>query len=337
MYIDKVRYKNKYYGVIKISYKDTELPLVIDWDDVRIIDNLNKRWRYSKNGFVSCNHVMKNKNKEVFIHELIMALKKRDLKEKRESYPIIHINRIGLDNRRDNLIYDKTGKEINKNVKKKKRTITLPVDSGISVDDIPTYVWYMKPNGSHGDRFMVDIGDIKWKTTSSKKLSLGYKLEEAKKYLRELKDIRPDLFQEYSMNGDFNKDGKNLVDSYYDIIYRAGYDHMNRYSHKNNTNLLLKSSLKSRKERKLLKETGNLVGGSGQKRRTINTLPKDCGITSNDLPSYCYYRPPYNGRGEYFIVENHPKQKNKFWQTTTSKNVSINEKYEDLLDYIETL
>ena len=54
----------------------------------------------------------------------------------------------------------------------------------------------MKPNGSHGDRFMVEIGDVKWKTTSSKKLSLKYKLEEAKLFLRQLKRESPELFEQ---------------------------------------------------------------------------------------------------------------------------------------------
>ena len=49
---------------------------------------------------------------------------------------------------------------------KKKRTIKLPKSSGITPDDIPTYIWYVKETANHGDRFVVEIGDIKWKTTS---------------------------------------------------------------------------------------------------------------------------------------------------------------------------
>ena len=72
----------------------------------------------------------------------------------------------------------------------------------------------MKPDSSHGERFMVNIGDINWKTTSTNELSLKYKLEEAKMFLRHLLRSRPDLYEEYSMNGDFNKEGIDLLNSY---------------------------------------------------------------------------------------------------------------------------
>ena len=137
--------------------------------------------------------------------------------------PILHINKIGIDNRISNLSYDTHDKHIQKNLKKKSRTISLPKKCGIIPENLPSYVWYVKEDSSHADRFMVDVGDVNWKSTGSKKVSLKYKLEETKKYMRHLKNARPDLFNEYSMNGDLNKNGVGLLDDFLNISKDAGY------------------------------------------------------------------------------------------------------------------
>ena len=63
----------------------------------------------------------------------------------------------------------------------------MPADSGISAEEIPKHVWYIKANGHHGDRFGIDLKteNIKWKTTSAKNVSLRDKLHSAKEKLRE--------------------------------------------------------------------------------------------------------------------------------------------------------
>jgi len=55
------------------------------------------------------------------------------------------------------------------------------------------------------------------------------------------------------------------------------------------------------------------------------------------LPKYCYYRPSYKNFGDCFVVENHPLQDKKVWTTTTSKKVSIQNKYNMLIYYINSL
>lgn len=334
---DRVRFKNNFYAIMRLKYKKEELPILIDWIDLNIIKRLNKRWKYNKYGFVLCTHTFNDKTKDVFLHEIIMALKYKDQSKPTQTKPILHINRVGLDNRRDNLIYDNKDKDHNKNIKKKKRTITFPQSSGITPDEIPTYVWYMKANGSHGERFMVDVKGIKWKTTSSKKLSLRYKLEEAKAFLRQLRDDKPHLFEEYSMNGDYTKKGEELLSSYYSIVQKAGYDNINIVMPTNKTTEYLKAGAQTRKEQLLLRQQGNLIRKRSQNRRIISNLPPRCGINIVDIPKYCHYRPVYKGRGDYFVVVNHPNQKERVWQTTTSKKVSIQDKFQELLDHLDTL
>ena len=214
----------------------------------------------------------------------------------------------------------------------------MPAECGIDVNEIPTYIWYMKPNKSHGARFMVCIDNIKWKTTSSKKISLRYKFEEAKLFLRQLKEEKPEIFEDYSMNGDYTKLGKKLLKSYYDIIHLANYDHIRRYNPQNRTVKYLKSGkivpgyLSSLSNKKF-----NFKEKKRKNRRALNRLPKKCGIKSEDLPKYCYYIPASKTRSSSFIIKNHPKLLKKKWQTTTSKKVPIQEKYQQLLDYLANL
>lgn len=97
-------------------------------------------------------------------------------------------------------------------------------EHGINVDDLPTYLWYLKPDTSHGDRFTIDIpGHIHWRSTASKKVSLRYKLEESKKYLRHIKNNRPDIFEAFSMNGDMTRHGIKLYKEYHMMIKKAGF------------------------------------------------------------------------------------------------------------------
>lgn len=336
----KVIYNNMSFVVIDIEYKDISLPLILDWVDFKVIKKLNKKWKYNESGLISCHHVANSFPTEVFIHDIVMILINQESKQKSKKKPITHINTLGIDNRRQNIIYDITNKQINKNMKKKKRTIILPELSGINPNELPTYVWYLKPNKSHGERFMISVNDIKWKTTSSKKLSLRYKLEEAKKYLRELKKNNPSIFENNCMNGEYTKKGKDLLKSFYEIIYQAGYTHINPKTLDGITDSYLKEnkqSIRKYKEKKLINNFNiyNIIN-TDKRRRVFSNLPINSGIDPNSLPKYTYYKPPYKYRGDCFVIENHPSQTKKVWSTTTSKKVSIQDKYTELINKINS-
>jgi hypothetical protein len=213
----------------------------MSYDDFKQIKPLNKNWKYNSNGFVSCYHTVDSITKEVLLHDLVVLLND---KSNKKQCSIIHINKIGLDNRRENLIYDTLDKDCGKNLNKKQRTVNLPRTSGIDRDSIPTFIWYMKEDQSHGDRFMVKIHDISWKTTSARHLSLKYKLEEAKMYMRHLLKSNPYILEEQSMNGDYNKEGKLLLKSYFEIANDAGYTNIKSFMPNSNTVNLLKPDYK---------------------------------------------------------------------------------------------
>lgn len=236
----KIRYKNRHYAILEINKKDNIIPVLLEWEDFRTIRNLGKTFEYTVNHCVSCYHTNNSDiTRKVYIHQLAMGLKQRSFGETARKEHIIHINRLGIDNRHENLCYDTINKKYNKNKNKKKRTLILPENSDIDVDKIPSFIWYMKPNGNHGDRFMIKINDYSWKTSSSKKLSLTSKLDQAKRKMKEIKKTNPELFEDLSMNGDLTLHGKKLLDSFYKIISRAGYKY-EKDNDQNNTKTLLK-------------------------------------------------------------------------------------------------
>ncbi len=212
------------YVVFSVKYKNkTKIPGILDYDDFVKIQKLGKGWRCNDNGFIVCSHTTDGLTKDVNMHEVVMLLH-----GKKSNNKIIHINRIGLDNRMENLMYDDKNKLIQKNIKKKRRTVKLPAGSGIDVDDIPTYVWYMDGNMSHGPRFVIKIDDVTWASTSARDVPLIDKLEDAKRQLKKIIESRDDLYREYSMNGDYNDEGKRLLNSYYDMVKAAGYKYISK-------------------------------------------------------------------------------------------------------------
>jgi hypothetical protein len=113
---------------------------------------------------------------------------------KGQQHTVDHINRVGRDNRKENLRMATSQSAQNFNTKKRERKIELPEGCGITPDMIPRNIWYIKPNGKHGDGFCIEIKSVKtlneghftWKSTRSTKISLKVKLQETKlKILRE--------------------------------------------------------------------------------------------------------------------------------------------------------
>lgn len=207
-----VSYYDKEYVVGKVPFKDGYLKFVIDKEDHDKVDGYS--WHKSSNNYISQGVIVDGKKKEFYLHNLVLNLLDFPGKGSKES--VDHINRIGLDNRKENLrILTQT--EQNLNQSRKKRKIELPEDSGLVADDIPKHIWYVKPNGSHGERFAIDLKteNISWKTTASKNVILKDKLESAKTQLEKYYKLYPQLNPN---NEDKNKKIQELTDSYNKII-----------------------------------------------------------------------------------------------------------------------
>jgi hypothetical protein len=211
----EVLYNDNPYIIGTLTFKGKPIQFVFDKDN---FDNVyGKAWHLASNAYISHGVIDNGKKKELYLHNLVMNRLEHTGKGSTES--IDHKNRNGLDNRKENLRLI-TQTEQNLNQKRKDRKIELPPDTGIKVEDIPKHIWYIKANGSHGDRFGIDLKteNIKWKSASSKKLTLQEKLASAKEQLGKYYELYPYLNPD---NGDKAKEIKELNDSYNEIIKLA--------------------------------------------------------------------------------------------------------------------
>jgi len=207
-----VKYNGKEYTIMKIQYQFEYVYSLIDKDDFPKIKEYS--WHHISNGYISHTIPVDETRRELYLHNFVMGRLGFPGKGSKES--IDHINRNGLDNRKENLRLI-TQTEQNLNQGRKVRTMVLPADSGLSVDDIPKHIWYIKANGHHGDRFGIDLKteNIKWKTTSAKNVSLQDKLESAKTKLEELYGLYPYLNPDHT---DRSEEIEDLTESYNQII-----------------------------------------------------------------------------------------------------------------------
>lgn len=178
-----VDYNNNKYIVGILSSNDEPIVFIFDDDDKDKV--IGRNWHVSSNNYIGSAETVDGNRKQLFLHNLVSN--RLDFPGKGVRETIDHINRNGFDNRKENLRVI-TQSEQNMNQTKRERHITLPEGCGIDIEDIPRHIWYIKANGAHGDRFAIEFKseNLCWKSTSSKKVSLQEKLEEAKNKLQEL-------------------------------------------------------------------------------------------------------------------------------------------------------
>jgi hypothetical protein len=203
-----VEYNNKMYCVTLILYKGQDVYYVYDAEEYEKV--CNKSWHVSSGKYIGANYIAENeKIKEVYIHNLIM----NNLSSEKENY-VIHINKNYFDNRKENLKIV-ASEEYYLTKSKKKRISMLPEDSGITLDDIPKYVSYMKSYGKHGDRFCIEIPNIPffWKSSSSKNIPLSEKLQNAKEILEKIYEEYPHLNpnKDNDLINKLNKDFEEII------------------------------------------------------------------------------------------------------------------------------
>ena len=199
-----VVYKEKAYVVGTVMNKSSPLKFIIDEDD---FEKVTSRHWHAVTGktYIGTDVIINGSKKNLMLHNVVMN--KLTFEGKGSKETVDHINRIGLDNRKENLRIV-TQSQQNLNQSQKKRKCVLPEDCELTPEDIPKHVWYIKANGLHGDRFGIDLKTegIKWKTSSSKLLTLSEKLKQAKEKLEELyftypylKPIEPDDSDYYAI------------------------------------------------------------------------------------------------------------------------------------------
>jgi hypothetical protein len=206
----EVSHNGRQYIVATILHNDQVVQFVFDKEDYGVVSQHN--WHLQADNYISTACVVGGKRKELYLHNLVMG--KMTFNGKGQAETIDHINRIGLDNRKENLrLLSQSQQNMNQN--RRERNVELP--EGITHDDIPKHVWYVKPNGGHGDRFAIEFKseNIAWKSTSSKKKTIQEKLQETKQKLQEFYEQYPHLDPE---NPAMKEQIESLTNSYNAII-----------------------------------------------------------------------------------------------------------------------
>ena len=208
---------------IHVSHNDHEYTVgilhsgdafVIDREDYEKIRPFS--WHKTANAYISCGAYVDSIKRTLYLHNLVMG--KLTFSGKGQHETVDHVNRNGLDNRKENLrILSQTDQNLNQ--RKKPRTVELPVDCGVSPTEIPKHIWYVRANGLHGDRFAIEFKteDILWRSTSSKAFTLKDKLRAATTKLVELYTVYPYLDPD---NPDILEDMRALNESF-DLIVSA--------------------------------------------------------------------------------------------------------------------
>ena len=195
---NRAEYNQREYVVGTIQHNGDDVKFVFDKEDFPKIEK--RPWHLSSGKYIGSTFYLDGGVKlELYLHNLIMYKITFDGKGAKET--VDHINRNGLDNRKENLrIITQSQQNINQS--KKIRTVILPEECNIKPNEIPKHIWYVRANGLHGDRFAIEFKTegICWKTTSSKKVDILQKLQEAKEKLKEFYKQFPHLNPEYEID-----------------------------------------------------------------------------------------------------------------------------------------
>ena len=328
-----VEYNNKKYTVGCCNGLNKENTLfVFDYEETNFI--IKNKWYLSKkNKYIYTSFINDGVVKYLYQHIYVMDGLVFD---QDNALSIDHINQIGRDNRLENL-RKLTQSHQNINRRKLKRKVELPEGCGINPQDIPTNIYYRKPEGLHGERFYIDIKfsefPFTWYSTSSKSIDLQTKLQHAILRLKQFKKENP----QYSNLLDDLTDVDNRNDlrkSFNEIIKLSGFP-----QEVIEQNLVPVEHEKEVIEDQEAQDLATQLIEQGYKNVT-SSLPLNCGITPDMIPKYCYYKPAKDKRGDKFIIERHPKLTEKGirqWATTESKTKTIKEKFDLLMDKLNDL
>ena len=184
-----VTFRNHEDYVIGTVYsKDTPIEFFIDAEDLERVQKLH--W-YTVAGskYIGTGVFVEGKKKTLYLHNFIMNRLEFPGKGTKES--IDHVNRNGLDNRKSNLrLISQSRQNLNQ-----AKPLVEKREKPELCKKLPPYMHYSKSMVKEREWICIQVKPliIKWKSTSSKKVSLQGKLQQAMQKYREFCEMYPDI------------------------------------------------------------------------------------------------------------------------------------------------
>lgn len=343
-----VQYKGSKYIVGYCAYKEQDILFVTDYKNSEFYKNLvQKAWHFKSDGcYIGHTYYLDDGSKrELYLHNFVSD--KLTHEGKGQHHTIDHINRIGRDNRKVNL-RELTQSHQNVNQSKREREVKLPDGCEIDPNDIPKNIYYKPASGVHGDQFYIEIktpeiveilcpkqdddlvtSRFRWFGTKTKTLDLRVKLQNAINKLQEIKTAHPTiahLIGELDNTAEHNE----LTQSFNEIIDLTTYPKEIIDANKGQLIQAYNPIPITEVQAQLAQEI---------EEKTIrglkSHLPEGCGVSSQMIPKYCYYKPASETRGDKFIIERHPTlvaDGKRQWTTTESKKFTTKQKFDLMME-----
>jgi hypothetical protein len=320
MSYEEIEYDNKKYIIVKIKKKNgTLIPTVMD--NTKQNRKLINNYYFIREKIYNYVRITDNNGTHFKLHRVIFKNNNPDIK----CLHVRHINLIGLDNRIENLICDEDKKVNNNNAKYGRSSCNLPEDCGISIDEIPTNISYVK-NGS----FKLQVNKMIEYSSSSVGYSLRYKLEEIKAYFKIILNNNSALKNYICIDGQMNNAGIELKNGFIEILRLSEYDWssiIQQYSDNDAYDPLReRTDLLTNEEIIQLEKSKEMFVEKLKTNSRIKRSAKELIINGENvlpLPEHCYYD------GSRFSIKKH-KNQTKSWKGKT-KNLTLAQQYDAML------
>lgn len=292
-------------------------------------DIIELSWHKHETGYINhsihnySNQFVNEKTQNIYLHQFVMKYCGK-VPNPENKPQIDHINRNKFDNRLCNLRWATiTEQNQNKFTRSDKK---LPCEELIShgISELPRFVRYDKSQ----ERFVLEKHPALVKQVEEGLLKKPQKNGTRKgSIFQRLYDI---------VNLGLSFESESEVCYQYTELEQI-CEEFNRSRDCSLEMIIEKSNTLYYEYKSILKKLEKIMENKDEKKVLKKGLPEDCGINPDMIPKYCYYKPESESRGCCFVIDRHPNMEKRLWSTTCSKKVSIQEKYNCLLNKLNDL